>query len=194
MVFNIYIFLKHFLINKIDFQYGWFLDPLTKGDYPESMKITVGDRLPKFTSEEREMITGSLDFVGLNYYFPYLVSPGTAKESDPPSYWKDTNTTSTFDESWPLSQTGWGIYGPGLRDLLKYTAENYNNIPQYVTENGLAWEELTVEDAVNDVMRQQYLYDHIEAVGEAILAGVNIKGYFIWSFQVYYLFIYIIGY
>ncbi len=42
----------------------------------------------------------------------------------------------------------------------------------------------TVEDAVNDVMRQQYLHDHIEAVGEALLAGVNIKGYFIWSFQV----------
>ncbi len=65
-----------------------------------------------------------------------------------------------------------------------YTAKTYNNIPQYVTENGLAWEEPTVEVAIDDVMRQQYLYDHIEAVGEALLNGVNIKGYFIWSFQV----------
>eukprot|EP00604_Paraphysomonas_vestita_P001533 CAMPEP_0174817732 /NCGR_PEP_ID=MMETSP1107-20130205/241_1 /TAXON_ID=36770 /ORGANISM="Paraphysomonas vestita, Strain GFlagA" /LENGTH=129 /DNA_ID=CAMNT_0016028707 /DNA_START=1061 /DNA_END=1447 /DNA_ORIENTATION=- len=104
-------------------------------------------------------------------------------DADAPSFWKDMNVSSTFADNWPLSQTGWGIYGPGLRDLLIYTAQTYNNIPQYVTENGLAWEEKTVDDAVNDVMRQQYLYDHIEAVGEAITYGVNIKGYFVWSFQ-----------
>jgi beta-glucosidase len=167
-----------------DFWYGWFMDPLTKGDYPASMRATIGSRLPTFTTEERELITGSLDFVALNYYFPYLASPGTLTDSEPASFWKDMNVTSSNDPAWPLSQTGWGIYGPGLRDLLIYTAKTYDNIPQYVTENGLAWEEPTVEDAVNDVMRQQYLYDHIEAVGEALLAGVNIKGYFIWSFQV----------
>ncbi len=54
-----------------------------------------------------------------------------------------------------------------------------------MTENGLAWEEKTVEDAVNDTMRQQYLYDHIEAVGEAIENGCDVKGYFVWSFQVF---------
>ena len=160
------------------------MDPLTKGDYPESMRATIGSRLPTFTNEEKELIKGSLDFVALNYYFPYLASPGSLTDSEPPSFWKDMNVTSSNDPSWPLSQTGWGIYGPGLRDLLIYTAKTYDNIPQYVTENGLAWEEPTVEDAVNDVMRQQYLYDHIEAVGQALLAGVNIKGYFIWSFQV----------
>jgi beta-glucosidase/6-phospho-beta-glucosidase/beta-galactosidase len=160
------------------------MDPLTKGDYPESMRATVGSRLPTFTSAEKDLIKGSLDFVALNYYFPYLASPGTLTDSEPPSFWKDMNVTSSNDPSWPLSQTGWGIYGPGLRDLLIYTAKNYDNLPQYVTENGLAWEELTVEEAVNDVMRQQYLYDHIEAIGEALASGVNLKGYFIWSFQV----------
>ncbi len=38
--------------------------------------------------------------------------------------------------------------------------------------------------AVNDVQRQQYLHDHIEAVGEALAAGADVKGYFVWSFQV----------
>lgn len=37
--------------------------------------------------------------------------------------------------------------------------------------------------AVHDTERQKYLHDHIEAVGEAILEGANVKGYFIWSFQ-----------
>ncbi len=104
-----------------DFWYGWFMDPLTKGSYPESMQKIVGDRLPKFTAEQKELVTGALDFVALNYYFPYVASPGTAKQTDDPSFWKDMNVTQLFDPSWPLSQTGWGIYGPGLRDLLIYT-------------------------------------------------------------------------
>lgn len=164
-----------------DYWYGWFLDPLTKGFYPASMQDTLGDRLPKFTAEQKEMVTGALDFVALNYYFPYMTSPGTAKESDGPSFWKDMNITTTFGD-WPLSQTGWGMYGPGLRDLLLYTQERYG-IPSYITENGLAWQEDNVTVAVNDVQRQQYLHDHIEAVGEAIAKGANVKGYFVWSFQ-----------
>ncbi len=146
------------------------------------MQDTLGDRLPKFTAEQKEMVTGALDFVALNYYFPYMTSPGTAKESDGPSFWKDMNITTTFGD-WPLSQTGWGMYGPGLRDLLLYTQERYG-IPSYITENGLAWQEDNVTVAVNDVQRQQYLHDHIEAVGEAIAKGANVKGYFVWSFQV----------
>lgn len=60
----------------------------------------------------------------------------------------------------------------------------YKNIPTYVTENGLAWQEDTVEQAVNDTMRQQYLHDHIDAVGQALQSGCDVKGYFVWSFQV----------
>ncbi len=61
---------------------------------------------------------------------------------------------------------------------------SYEHIPQYITENGLAWEEPTVADAVNDTMRQQYLHDHIEAVGSALQCGADVRGYFVWSFQV----------
>jgi beta-glucosidase/6-phospho-beta-glucosidase/beta-galactosidase len=103
-----------------DFWYGWFLDPLTKGTYPQSMIDTMGDRMPKFTDEQLKQVVGAIDFVALNYYFPYLTTPGTIPESDPPSFFKDMNITTGFGD-WPLSQTGWGMYGPGLRDLLIYT-------------------------------------------------------------------------
>ena len=93
-----------------------------------------------------------------------------------------------FAPSWPLSQTGWGIYAPGLRDLLIYTKNTYNNLPTYITENGLAWQENSVAEAVNDTMRQQYLHDHIDAVGQALQAGCDVKGYFVWSFQVIFFF------
>lgn len=44
------------------------MDPLCNGDYPSSMKELVRDRLPKFTEEEKRLIKGSLDFIGINYY------------------------------------------------------------------------------------------------------------------------------
>ena len=56
-------------------------------------------------------------------------------------------------------------------------------LPTYVTENGLAWQEDNVTVAVNDLTRQQYLHDHIQAVGDAIQAGCDVKGYFVWSLQ-----------
>lgn len=38
------------------------------GDYPEIMRKLVGNRLPNFTEEEKKMIKGSTDFIGINYY------------------------------------------------------------------------------------------------------------------------------
>ena len=104
------------------------MDPLTKGDYPKSMRDTAGKALPTFTEEQQKLIMGSLDFVAINYYFPYVTTAGTVSPSAPP----------TFD---------------------------------------------TRDQAINDVMRQQYLHDHANAVGEAIRVGCGVRGYFIWSFQ-----------
>ncbi|VFQ85608.1 unnamed protein product [Cuscuta campestris] len=40
----------------IDFMLGWALHPLTYGDYPKSMRSLVGERLPKFTPDQSEML------------------------------------------------------------------------------------------------------------------------------------------
>lgn len=165
-----------------DFWFGWFLDPIKTGDYPASMRETVGDRLPKFTEEQKKLVMGSTDFIAINFYFPYITSAGTHSINDEDSFDKDMNVTNGFDPSWPLSETGWGIYAPGLTDLLMYTHETYN-LPIYITENGLAWQEDNAAVAVNDKERQSYIYNHIEAVGQALIKGANIKGYFVWSFQ-----------
>jgi beta-glucosidase len=51
-----------------EFQLAWFVDPLYFGDYPESMKTLVGDRLPSFTETQKKRLLGSFDFLGLNHY------------------------------------------------------------------------------------------------------------------------------
>ncbi|EMS58072.1 Beta-glucosidase 3 [Triticum urartu] len=57
-----------------DFLYGWILEPLVFGDYPQVMKTNVGSRLPPFTKVQSELIKGSLDFLGINHYFSVYVN------------------------------------------------------------------------------------------------------------------------
>ncbi|KAF7139147.1 hypothetical protein RHSIM_Rhsim07G0051500 [Rhododendron simsii] len=52
----------------LDFTFGWFIDPLIYGEYPETMRSIVGKRLPEFTPEQVTLVKGSCDFIGLNYY------------------------------------------------------------------------------------------------------------------------------
>lgn len=44
------------------------MEPLNSGSYPVEMVEYVGERLPKFSKEESEMLKNSYDFIGINYY------------------------------------------------------------------------------------------------------------------------------
>ncbi|CAL9103301.1 unnamed protein product, partial [Musa acuminata var. zebrina] len=44
------------------------MDPLTRGDFPSSMRTIVKNRLPEFTKNQSEMPKASFDFIGINYY------------------------------------------------------------------------------------------------------------------------------
>ncbi|KAL2237237.1 UNVERIFIED_CONTAM: Oleuropein beta-glucosidase [Sesamum indicum] len=53
----------------VDFMLGWFLEPIVSGKYPQSMIDNVPtENLAPFTKSESEMVKGSYDFLGLNYY------------------------------------------------------------------------------------------------------------------------------
>eukprot|EP00877_Chromochloris_zofingiensis_P007969 jgi/Chrzof1/3425/Cz12g24240.t1 len=56
----------------LEFTIGWFARPLYQGDYPTVMRERVGNRLPRFTREQRAMLKGSIDFFGLNHYSSHL--------------------------------------------------------------------------------------------------------------------------
>ncbi|XP_020111669.1 beta-glucosidase 12-like isoform X2 [Ananas comosus] len=97
---------------SLDFMYGWFMDPLTRGDYPFSMKAIVGNRLPKFTEQQSELIKGSYDFIGLNYYttnYAYSVPPSNGLHT---SYTTDSqaNTTGSFSLALYLSAGNSGSF------------------------------------------------------------------------------------
>jgi beta-glucosidase len=52
----------------LEFSIGWFARPVYQGDYPSVMRERCGNRLPRFTADQRSMLVGSADFFGLNHY------------------------------------------------------------------------------------------------------------------------------
>lgn len=80
-------------IDKLHFR---FIHPLIYGNYPEIMCKIVGNRLPKFTIEEAEMVKGSSDFIGLNYYTTmYAANLNVTPNKENISYLSDFQVNQT---------------------------------------------------------------------------------------------------
>lgn len=43
-------------------------DPLVHGDYPSEMRECPGLELPRFSHNEKQLLRGSIDFIGFNHY------------------------------------------------------------------------------------------------------------------------------
>ncbi|BAT91787.1 hypothetical protein VIGAN_07041300 [Vigna angularis var. angularis] len=170
----------------IDFMYGWYMEPLTSGKYPENMRNLVGKRLPEFIKEEAKLLVGSFDFLGLNYYTTYYVSDAPKTK---PNYETDSNARlSSFRNGvaiGPSSGSGWlYVYPKGIRELWLYTKEKYNDPLIYITENGVSElnnPELSLQEALQDIYRIDSYYRHLYYVNSAIRDDVKVKAYFAWS-------------
>ncbi len=142
-----------------------FTDPLLGRGYPEGQfdeaVIHEGDLAA---------IAAPLDALGVNYYNP--VGIRAAEPSSP----------LPFDivplEGYEQTDFGWPVVPDGLRELLVLLRDRYGAAlpPLYVTENGCSY-----GDPMDDQRRIDYLDGHVRAVAEAMRAGVDVRGYFVWS-------------
>ncbi|CAN6718181.1 unnamed protein product [Malus baccata var. baccata] len=172
----------------IDFELGWFMEPLVYGSYPKSMRRLVKDRLPNFTEKEKKMIMGSLDFVGINYYTTRYGRNNPADPQTPISYSNDplalvsiTNANGT--QIGPQAGGSRFVYSypQGLQQLLKFMMKKYRHPKIYIAEHGITEamdDKLRLSDALKDPHRIQSILRHLYWIKKAIKSGVNVKGYF----------------
>jgi beta-glucosidase len=174
---------------SLEFYLAWFTDPIYKGDYPAVMRERVGERLPHFTEEERNQLLGSSDFFGLNHYTTLYAAnarPGekiTAGIYDNIGIASDQDVQLSADPAWRKTDMGWAIVPWGLRKLLEWIADRYDNPEIIITENGCAMPDRVENGEVNDQRRIDFLKGYIGECLRATENGVNLKGYFVWSFM-----------
>lgn len=153
---------------------GWFGDPVYLGDYPALLKERLADVLPSFTAEDSRLLRGSADFLALNYYWSDVVrhAPG-AGPMDVEVVEQPGAARTAMD--WPITPEG-------FPRLLRWLVDRYEGLPVYITENGAAFDDQPDADGfVDDRDRIDYLRAHIAGVRAALSAGVDVRGYFVWS-------------
>ncbi|GAB4835342.1 Beta-glucosidase 42 [Ancistrocladus abbreviatus] len=175
----------------LDFQLGWFLNPIYYGDYPEVMRERVGDRLPQFSLEEKNLLRNAIDFIGLNHYTSRYVTHSAessgeldlefckAQEVEKIAEWEGGESIGELAGSFWLYVVPWGI-----RKTINYIAKKYNNPIIYVTENGMDDEDshsAPVHEMLDDRLRVTYFKGYLAAVAQSIKDGADVRGYFAWS-------------
>ena len=77
---------------------------------------------------------------------------------------------------------GWVVDPGGLEELLLRLGADYGGLPLLVTENGASFDDRVEPDgSVRDLDRVAFLDGHLRAVHRALEAGVDLRGYFVWS-------------
>ncbi|XP_057453250.1 beta-glucosidase 12-like [Lotus japonicus] len=173
----------------LDFMFGWFMEPLTRGNYPQSMRSLVGSRMPKFSKKQARLVNGSFDFLGLNYYTSNYAANAPSLSNARPFFFTDALANLTTERNGiPIGQraaSSWlYVYPKGIQELLLYIKKKYNNPLIYITENGMSEfndPTLSLEEALLDTFRIDYYYRHLFYLQSAIRDGANVKGYFAWS-------------
>jgi beta-glucosidase len=150
---------------------AWWLDPVLRGTYPEDGLRIHGESVPKFTAAEMATIHQPLDFLGLNIYngFRCRRAANGVVEALP------------FPAGAPQTQNQWYVTPEALRWGPRFAHER-SGLPIVITENGMAAHDwLSLDGAVHDAQRIDYLQRHLRALRQAIKDGAMVWGYFAWS-------------
>ncbi|MCX3058854.1 GH1 family beta-glucosidase [Streptomyces beihaiensis] len=170
-----------------------FTGPLLGGAYPEDLLADTAGVTDWSFVRDGDTATAHqpLDFIGINYYTPAVVSAprdgGTGPRLDghgasDHSPWPGSERVAFHHAPGELTAMNWPVDPTGLTDLLlDYTAQA-PGVPLYVTENGAAFEDtVDAEGRVHDPDRIRYLHAHLAAVHDAVARGADVRGYFLWS-------------
>ncbi|WP_265521915.1 GH1 family beta-glucosidase [Oerskovia flava] len=170
-----------------------FLSPMLEGVYPADLLADTAHVSDwSFVHEgDTALIKAPLSVLGVNYYSTVKVrhfsGEGERAENDghgasSASPWIGVEDVEFVQQPGPYTAMGWNIEPAGMTELLVAVHEAYPGQTMMVTENGAAFEdEVSADGRVHDDRRVAYLHDHIDAVGAAIDAGADVRGYFAWS-------------
>ncbi|GAA2688994.1 GH1 family beta-glucosidase [Streptomyces lunalinharesii] len=153
-----------------------FAEPILLGRYPDD---EIAALLPGPVADDLKTISAPLDWYGINYYQPTKIGAPTTEATDflgvrlPPGLpFAPREITGR-----PRTGFGWPVVPEALTELLLSFRDRYGAAlpPVMITENGCAY------DGIEDPERIAFLDGHLRALRTAMDAGVDVRGYFVWS-------------
>ena len=166
-----------------------FLDPAVKGQFPSLLLdlLKEDNILWESTEEELQIIKdNTIDFLGVNYYQPRRVK-AKESENDNTKGWMPEKYFDYYDMPGKRMNPyrGWEIYPQAMYDIAINIRDNYNNIPWYISENGMGVEGeekyIGEDGSIQDNYRIEFLEEHLQYLHKGIEEGSNCFGYHSWT-------------
>jgi beta-glucosidase len=158
------------LLNRV------FIEPLLGLGYPYA-ELKVLKRIEKFIKQNDEHdLAFNMDFIGLQNYTREMVVHAAfvpfIKAKIIKANRRNVETTLM----------NWEVYPESIYHILKKYSAYKNMPPLMITENGAAFNDEVKDGEVLDSKRLRFLKDNITQVSRAAGEGVNVTGYFVWTF------------
>jgi beta-glucosidase len=144
-------------------------------------------------ADDLRRIQAPVDFLSINSYHPrYVCAPHRVDRARMEGYAGGYASPFAFGLPFvdvePATATktdiGWIVEPKGIEDLLLRLGRELPSIPLYVSENGAAYADYTdPAGQVADDERIHYLDRHLRAACAAIDQGIDLRGYWAWSFM-----------
>ena len=159
----------------------FFIDVQSRGEYPGYAKRFLRENgiEIEFGENDKEILkNNTVDFIGFSYYSSRCAStdPEILKGQTAGNVFKTVRNPHLKVSEW-----GWQIDPLGLRITCNSLYDRYQK-PLFIVENGLGANDVIEEDgSINDDYRIEYLKEHIKAMKEAVIDGVDLIGYTPWG-------------
>lgn len=157
-------------------------EPVLHGAYPEDVldDLSAVSDLAHIRDGDLAQIARPIDALGVNYYRRHHVRHESGA-SAPPSPWPGSPDVAVVEPPGAPTSNGWAVEPDGLTEVLVRLSRE-GAPPLYVHENGAAFADVVDEDGrVHDEARRRYIADHLAACLDALDAGVDLRGYMVWS-------------
>ena len=158
-----------------------FIDVQSRGEYPGYAKRFFRENNIEIAMEEEDeriLKENTVDFIGFSYYASRCASVDPEVLSGKTSGNAFKSVRNPYVK---VSEWGWQIDPEGLRITCNSLYDRYQK-PLFIVENGLGANDVIEADgSINDDYRIDYLREHIKAMKEAVLDGVNLIGYTPWG-------------
>ena len=162
----------------------WY-DALLRGTYPDDVldDFKAVSDLSHIRDGDLAEISVPLDEIGINYYRRHHVRFRRGESSAPPwSNWPGSPDVELVQPDAPVTAMGWAVEPDGLVEALLALVNNYDAPAIYIHENGAAYDDRPGPDGrVDDDDRTAFLARHVDACLQAVEAGVDLRGFFVWS-------------
>lgn len=153
-----------------------FIEPLLGMGYPVN-EIKTLRRIEKYIKQNDERdLKFDMDFIGIQNYTREIIRYAMFVP------FLHAKIVNAKDRNVEMTAMEWEVYPESIYHILK-KFQAYGNIPPLIiTENGAAFSDTLQNNVVHDPKRLQYIQNILQQVLRAKQEGVNVNGYFVWTF------------